>query len=75
MTWPEMYARNLTGDDSKGTVDEAFMAKLKEEAVELQPIVKAAWKLRECIDLEWISEQSGGISTKAEDEAKKFFDL
>jgi hypothetical protein len=74
-TWVELFARNFQGDDSKGSVDEAFMEKLKEEASELANVVKVAWELRECIDIAWLDEQSGGMASKAEGEAQKFFDI
>jgi hypothetical protein len=74
-SWVEQYARNFTGDDSKGTVDPEFLAKLKEEAGELAEVVKAAWACRECFDLDCLNEMTGGMATKAEDEAKQFFDV
>ena len=74
-TWVEQFARSFSGDDSKGAPDEAFMAKLAEEAVEIAEVVKAAWALRDCFDLEMLNEMSGGMASKAEDEAKKFFNV
>jgi len=74
-TWVEQFVRSFQGDDSKGQPDEEFMKKLAEEASEIGEVVKAAWAFRECFDMDFINEQTGGMASKAEDEAKKFFDI
>jgi hypothetical protein len=74
-SWVKQYACSFMGDDSCGSPDEAFMEQLKGECVELAAIVHAAWPLLKCIDMDMIDSNSGGMGSKAEAEARKFFEV
>jgi len=72
MTLAEQYARKMQGDES-AEVDEALIASLLQEFCEIVAVGKAALPLVECANMDFLNEQSQGMASKAEEEAKKLF--
>merc|ERR1712166_224798 len=72
MTPAEQYARKMQGDES-AKVDEALIASLLQEFCEIVAVGKAALPLVECANMDFLNEQSQGMASKAEEEAKKLF--
>merc|ERR1711865_1313312 len=72
MTLAEQYARKMQGDES-AEVDEALIASLLQEFCEIVAVGKAALPLVECANMDFLNEESQGMASKAEEEAKKLF--
>ena len=72
MTLGEQYARKMQGDES-AQVDEELIASLLQEFSEVIAVGKAALPLIECANMDFLNEQSHGMASKAEEEAKRLF--
>lgn len=72
--WFQAYAEKIQGNpDAK--VDEAKIAGIKTDFAEIAAVVQAAWPLLECANMDMINEQTNGMASKLEDEAKSLFDI
>jgi hypothetical protein len=72
MSMPEQYARKMQGDP-EAQVDEDLIKALTQEFSELVAVAAAALPLIECVNMDFVNEQSNGMGSKAEEEARKLF--
>jgi len=59
--------------DPDASVDEELIARLLEEFSEVVAVGAAALPLVECANMDFLNEQSNGMASKAEEEARKMF--
>jgi len=75
MTWVEQYVRSFQGDPSVERPDADFLQGIIGEFDEIVAIVAAAYPLIECVNMDFLNEQSGGFASKIEEETTSMFNL